>query len=338
MLVEGVGGPQMEAAGTSLLARMEHLSAVGLAEALHALPTHIGLLQRLKRRFAAGRYDAAVLVDYPGFHLRLARAAAQSGVPVLYYIAPQIWAWGPWRVSALRNRVGRLAVILPFEEPFFTERGVPTSFVGHPLLDRPPAPERDAARRALGVSARAAVLALCPGSRPTEIRRLWPVFRAAAERVRREVGSLEVVVAEAPCGIDRRDDSFRYWRGDPAVVLAAADAGLCKSGTTTLEAALAGMPMVVGYRLHPASYALARRLVRVPHVGLVNLIAGREVAPELLQTHAAPKALAEAALPLLDGAGPAARRQRAGFEAVRAALGRPGAARRVAGLITEIAA
>jgi lipid-A-disaccharide synthase len=336
--VDGVGGPHLEAAGATLMARMEHLSAMGLAEALHTAPRHLALLRRLARRFAAARYDAVVLVDYPGFHLRLARAAARRGTPVVYYIAPQLWAWGPWRVTALRRRVARLAVILPFEQPFFAARGVPTTFVGHPLLDRAAAPTRDAARRALGLSSGATVLALCPGSRPTETRRLWPAFRAAAHRLRRAVGDLEVVVLEAACGIRQREDSFRYWRGDPGVLLAAADAGLCKSGTTTLEAALAGMPMVVGYRLSAASYAVARRLVRVPYIGLVNLIAGREVSPELLQDRAGPTALAQAALPLLDRAGPEARRQRAGFETVRAALGTPGAASRVARLVTEAAA
>jgi lipid-A-disaccharide synthase len=338
MTVDGIGGPRMEEAGARVVARMEDLSAIGVAEALRSVPTHVALLAQLKRRFALEQYDLAVLVDYPGFHLRLARVARRRGVPVLYYIAPQLWAWGSWRLPALRRGVSHLATILPFEQEFFADRGIPTTFVGHPLLDRPAAPTRDAARRTLGVSNDVPLLSLSPGSRRAEVRRLWPALRRAAHRLRAAVPELEVVLLEAPCGVTPADPAFRVWRGDPAVVFAAADAGLCKSGTTTLEAALAGMPMVIAYRMHPASFALAKRVVSVPSVGLVNLIAGQSVAPELLQGEATPEALASAALPLLDPAGREARTQRAALEAVRSALGSPGAAGRVAELARELAA
>jgi lipid-A-disaccharide synthase len=336
--VEGIGGRRMDAAGVRLLARSEDLSAMGLAEAAHLVPAHLRLLSSLGRRLSGGRYDAAMLVDYPGFNLRLARTAARAGVPVLYYIAPQLWAWGRWRLGALRRRVRRVAVILPFEETFFGAHGVPATFVGHPLLDRAPAPERSAARRSLGVDADAPLLALCPGSRTAEVRRMWPVMRAAARRAREAVPELEVVVVEAPCGVSPRDESFRVWSGDTITALAAADAGICKSGTTTLEAAVAGMPMVIAYRMHPVSFALARRVVHLRYVGLVNLIAGRLIAPEYLQASARPETMAQAVLPLLDREGAPARAQRDGFEYVRGALGAPGAAQRVAELVGELAA
>lgn len=336
--VDGIGGPRMEEAGARLIARMEDLSAIGVAEVLRSVPAHVALLARLRRRFTLERYDLAVLVDYPGFHLRLARVAAGRGVPVLYYIAPQLWAWGAWRLPALRRSVSHLAVILPFEQAFFAGRGIPTTFVGHPLLDRPPTPTRDAARRVLGLGSDVPLLTLSPGSRRAEIRRLWPTLRRAAHRLREAVPDLEVLLLEAPCGVAPADEAFRVWRGDPAVAFAAADAGLCKSGTTTLEAALAGMPMVIAYRMHPASFALAKRVVSVPSVGLVNLIAGRGVAPELLQGEATPEALASAALPLLDPAGREASEQRDALETVRSALGSPGAAGRVAELGRELAA
>ncbi len=336
--VEGVGGPRMAAAGARLVTGIDRLAAVGLAESLHTLPAHLRLLRDLRRRLDEGRYDAAVLVDYPGFHLRVAAAARRAGVPVLYYIAPQLWAWGAWRLPALRSRVRHLAVILPFEEPFFSARRIPATFVGHPLLDRPPPPERTWARRLVGAPRQTPLLALFPGSRASEIGRLWPVFRAAARQLRHAIPELSVAVSAIPGQRHDGVDEFIRWEGDSSVLLAAADAGLCKSGTTTLEAALAGMPLVVAYRMHPLTFQLARWAVGVRHVSLVNLLVESDVTPELLQGAATPDALARAVLPLLDRDGPQARAQRAAFAAIRTALGSPGAAERVARLARELAA
>lgn len=338
MGVEGVGGDAMRAAGARLIAHADRLSAMGLCEAAASLPRHLGLLRRLTHALRTGRYTLAVVVDYPGFHLRVARAAARCGVPVLYYIAPQLWAWGRWRLPLLRAHVRRLAVILPFEQPFFRSRGVPSTFVGHPLLDHEPPPARLRARRQVGMPPEAPLLALFPGRRAAERRRLWPAFRIAARLLRRDLPGLEVAVAAADPGADAAEEGIRSWAGEPAVLAAAADAALCKSGTTTLEAALAGLPHVVAYRLHPVTYAVARGAVTVPHVGLVNLLAGRLVTPELLQAAATPERLARAVLPLLDRDGRPAREQREAFAAVRATLGTPGAGRRVAALALELAA
>ena len=337
--VEAFGGPKLEAAGAAVRDRMERYSAVGLVESLWKLPEHVRLLGRVRAAFRAGRYDLAILVDYPGYHLRAAAAAAEARVPVLYYIAPQLCAWGAWRVRRLAS-VRRLAVILPFEEPFFRERGVPTTFVGHPLRDRPPAPARAEARRVLGLDLARPVLGLFPGSRSQEVKHLWPTFRAAAGAVLARRPEVQVVVAGRPP--EGRGDAYpgagaiRIHTGDPVSVFAAADAGLCKSGTSTLEAALADMPMVIAYRLNPVSFRIAMRVIHVPHVGLVNLIAGREVAPELLQSAATPAALAEAVLPLLEPRSVAACRQREGLALVRERLGPPGAADRVAGIAAEL--
>jgi lipid-A-disaccharide synthase len=316
---------------------MEAFSVVGFVEAIEGIPRHYRLLQRTRRAFQAGRYDVAIFVDYPGYHLRAAAAAAAAGVPVLYYIAPQLWAWGAGRVRRLAAAVRQLAVILPFEEPFFRERGVPTTFVGHPLRDRPPAPSRAEARRALGLSLDRPVLGVFPGSRTQEVRRIWPIAREAARRVVAARPEVQVVVAGTKVATYPDPGSIHIATGDPALVFAAADAGLCKSGTTTLEAALADLPMVITYRLHPVSSFIAMRLLQVPWVGLVNLVAGELVCPELIQGAARPQALADVLLRLLDPQSPETRAQRAGLARVRDRLGPPGAADRVAALALELA-
>jgi lipid-A-disaccharide synthase len=333
--IEAFGGPALEAAGATVLDRMEHYSVFGFVEALWKLPAHVSLLGRLRAAFRAGRYDLAILVDYPGYHLRAAAVIAAAGVPVLYYIAPQMWAWAPGRVRRLAS-VRRLAVILPFEEAFFRDHGVPATFVGHPLCDRAPGPTRTEARRTLGLDPTRPVLGLFPGSRTQEVNRLWPVFRDAAAAVLAECPEVQVVVAGMPRGSYPAAGSIQIRDGDPLAVFAAADAGLCKSGTTTLEATLADVPMVIAYRVHPVSFAIATRLLRVRHVGLVNLIAECEVAPEFLQDAATAPKLAAAVLPLLDPQSDAARLQRAGLKLVRERLGPRGAADRVASIALEL--
>lgn len=334
--IEAFGGPQMAAEGATVLDRMEAFSVVGFVEALEGIPRHYGLLRRTRRAFRDGRYDVAVFVDYPGYHLRAAAAAAEAGIPVLYYIAPQLWAWGAGRVRRLARAVRHLAVILPFEEPFFRECGVPTTFVGHPLKDRPPPRPREEARRALSLDPGQPTLGVFPGSRAQEVRRIWPRVREAARLVCRVRPGVQVVVAGTRVASYPGAEAMRVVWDDPELVFAAADAGLCKSGTTTLEAALADLPMIITYRLHPVSNLIARRLLRVPWVGLVNLVAGEQLCPELLQAAASPSALADGVLPLLDANHPETRRQRAGLARVRDRLGPPGAAGRVARLALDL--
>jgi lipid-A-disaccharide synthase len=336
--VEGVGGPHLAAAGARLLARIEDLTVIGFVEVLRKLPAHLALLRRIRRRLAAGDVRLVVLVDYPGFHLRVAEAARRAGVPVLYYIAPQLWAWGERRVRRMAATVTRLAVILPFEEEFFTARGVPTTFVGHPLMDRAPLPAAEELRRALGLDPDRPVLGLFPGSRPQEVRHLWPAFREAAALVRRERPEVQLVAAASAGAAYPAADGVLLVRGRPAECFAAATAALCKSGTSTLEAAVAGTPMVVAYRMHPVSYRLARRLVRVPWIGMVNLVAGRQLAPELIQGDVTPAALARAVLPLLAESGAERRAQLEGLAEVRRRLGGAGAAARAADLARALLA
>jgi lipid-A-disaccharide synthase len=334
--VEALGGPEVRAAGAQVRWKMEDYSAFGLAEVLGSIPRHARLLTEWKRAFEARAWDLVVLVDYPGFHLRVAEAAKRAGLPVLYYVAPQLWAWRPGRAARLARGVDRLAVILPFEAGYFERLGIPATFVGHPLLDGAPWPTREEGRARLGVGAEERVVAIFPGSRAGEVRRLWPPMRDAAHRLLTSGRAGRILVAATDAGEYPGAEGMNLCRGEPRAVMAAADVVLAKSGTTTLECAIAGTPMVVAYAVHPVSAAIGRRLVKVPHVSLANLVAGREIVPELLQGDVTAERLVAEAAPLLErGSGPAAA-QRAGFDEVRRRLGGPGAARHVAELAAEL--
>src|SRR2546422_7561552 len=232
--LEALGGPLLERAGVRVLDRMEASSVVGFVEALAKIPAHYRLLSKMSRAFHDKRYDLVILVDSPGYHLRAAAAAAAAGIPVLYYIAPQMWAWGPNRVRKLAP-VNRLAVILPFEEAFFRERGVAATFVGHPLKDRPAPPARGDARRALGLDPARQALCRFPGSRAQEVKRHWGMFREAAARVAAARPDMQIVAAGTSDAEYPEPGAIRVHQGDPLLVFAASDAGVCKAGTTTVE-------------------------------------------------------------------------------------------------------
>lgn len=334
--IDAMGGSHLAQAGAHVTHPICALTAMGVGDVARRLHAHVRVLRQTQHALASGAYDLAVLVDYPGFNLRLARAARRAGVPVLYYIAPQLWAWGAWRASGLRRVIDRLAVILPFEESFFQGRGVQAHFVGHPLTERV-RPTREEARRRLGLDPGAPVLALLPGSRLDEVARHWPIFRDAAWRLRRSRPALHLLVAAHHGATYAGSRGTTLVWDDAETVLAAADAAMCKSGTATLQAALAGTPMVIAYRTHATTFALARRLVRVRSIGLVNLVLGERAAPELIQHDVTVEALARTAGELLEG-GPAAEQQRRLFADVHTRLGPPGTADRVADLARELVA
>jgi lipid-A-disaccharide synthase len=338
----GLGGDRMAAAGVELLAHVDQLAVMGFVEVLRHLPFFVDLMARVKTAMRERTPDLVLPIDYPGFNLRLARQARRAGHPVLYYIAPQVWAWHRSRMKQLARNTDRLAVILPFEEQLFRDAGANATFVGHPLLDagHDVAP-REPFLRELGLHPDRPVLALFPGSRAQEVERQLSVFSAAADRVRAHVPDVQPVIARSPA-VSPTTYATSHFPGtaDGATLLAHARAALVKSGTSTLQSALALTPLVVTYRVHPLTFFMARRLVRVPHVGLVNLVAGERLAPELLQSDATPERLAAALLPLLDLESAERARAIEGLRRVRAALAPPvpgvDAADRVADLAAEL--
>ncbi|HET9041262.1 MAG TPA: hypothetical protein VFN40_13875 [Gemmatimonadales bacterium] len=335
-IIEALGGPRMAAAGATIRYPMEGLAAFGLVEVVTKLGAHLRLLRALRADFRAHRYDLVILIDYPGFHVRVAEAARQAGTKVLYYIAPQLWAWRPGRARRFASAVDRLAVVLPFEQRFFGGLGLRSDYVGHPLVDRGAWPTRAEARARLGIPDDSRVLGIFPGSRQQEVGRLWRPFRDAALRLLDE-GRCDRVLVAGTAGGDYPDPGpLTILRADPIPVFAASDAALAKSGTTTLEAALADVPMVVAYKVHPLTWLMFQRLRTVEWVSLVNLVAERQVVPEMLQADAEAGPLADALRPLLDPRDPITLAQREGLALVRQRLGAPGATTRVVALADEL--
>jgi lipid-A-disaccharide synthase len=335
----GVGGDQMQAAGIRLIEHVSNLAHVGFVEPIK----HLGQYRRLRRDLAAhitsGSVALVILVDYGGFNMKIAEVAARAGVPVLYYIMPQVWASRAGRMRSLAQTVTRAAVILPFEEQLLRANGIDATFVGHPLLGRAEASESRAdARRAIGIDDEDRLLALFPGSRSQEIALHLDLFVATARELQRRDPALKVVVSAAPhVRIPPGQCPYPILSSSSFRLLRAADAAMCKSGTTTLEAAVALCPMVVAYRTDPITYAIASRVVKIPYIGLVNVVAGQRVAPEFIQNELVPATVADTLEPLLDRGNPVRQAMIDALDRVRGSLGEPGAAARVAAIALALA-
>lgn len=309
---EGVAGPRMLEAGCKTLFPMERLSVMGLTEVLGHLPELLGLRRELVRHFRDDPPDVFIGVDAPDFNLGLERRLREGGISTVHLVSPTVWAWRPGRVKGIRRAVDLMLCVFPFEEGFLREHGVPARFVGHPLADQIPLEvDQAAARSELGLEHEGPLIAILPGSRAGEMERLSGPFIESARLCLKAEPGLRFVV---PLVSARLRDQFEgvLQRIDPGLpitlvdgrsrtVIAAADCVLTASGTATLETLLLKRPMVVGYRVHPLTYHLVKGLglVKVPHVAMANLLAGRELAPELLQDRCRAELLAPALLGLL---------------------------------------
>ena len=343
----GIGGPQSEAEGLTSLFPMRELSLIGLAEVLPHLPRLIKRLNQTAEAALALKPDAVVTVDSPGFCLRLADRLRDSGIPIVHYVAPQLWAWRPGRAHKLATRVDRLMVLLPFEVPFFAGYGIKSIFVGHPAIESDSG-DGPGFRARHSIPAEATLLCVLPGSRAGEARRMLPVFGAALGLIKQNHPDLRVVIPVADTVTETVSLLTREWpfpvvlakMADRFDAFAASDAAMTKSGTVTLELALADVPMVVAYRVSPATAFLVRRMgVGVEHASLVNLLAGREVVPEFIQEDCTAERVAFGVEALLDS-GETREAQRRGFREVVAALGEahPGPSERAAKVVLDVIA
>jgi lipid-A-disaccharide synthase len=333
----GIGGRGLAGEGMRLIRDARELAIVGLFNVVRHLPMYLSAFRELTRELERERPDAVLLVDYPDFNLRVARACRRMGIPVAYYISPQLWAWRARRVRKIAARVDEMLVIFPFEKEFYERHGVPATYVGHPLVEQLAAiPRRDATppRRPWRI-------ALLPGSRRMEIDLLLDpmldaVGRIGADARARLILAPTVDRAGIAQTIAARGSDVEVVETGRLEELAASDVAICSSGTATLEAAILGVPAVVVYRLPPLTYALGRRLVRLPHFSLVNIVAGRAVVPELLQGEVEGGRIEAEARRLLDPANWTATRRE--LDRVRDQLGGGGASRRTAEKIATLVA
>jgi len=342
----GMGGPRMAEAGVELIADYHEVAVVGLAEVLHKIPSVVSVQRRLAREAVRRKASLAILIDSPDTHFGVARRLKKNGIPVGYFIGPQVWAWRAGRVRTIRRLVQRMVLIFPFEEKIYRDVGVPVDFVGHPLVDvvRPAMTRAEfAARYALHPSR--PIVALLPGSRRSEIALHLPRIVEACRRLGSSMGAtgIQFVLAAAPGlsaddfarHVDQPEIKITRVEGATYDALAAADCAIVASGTATVEAALLGTPMVVIYRVTPLSAFILRRMIRTPFIGMVNLIAGKLVVPELIQDQFTPAAVEREIRRYLES--PSAREEtRAALSQVRARLGPGGAIERAADVFARM--
>ena len=340
----GVGGEHLGRMGMKLLYHSQSLSVVGITEVLFKIRSILKALRGLKQSLDQERPDLIILIDFPDFNLRLAKIAHRKGIPILYYISPQVWAWRPKRVKLIAQWVKKMVVLFPFEVPFYEAAGVDVEWVGHPLLDIvKPTLSKEVAFQRFGLDPKRKTIALLPGSRTHEVKRLLPPLLASAQLLGKEIPDLQFIIPLAP-GIHQKTLSpwmrnifvpVKVVEGWAYEVMNLSELLITASGTATLEAALLGKPMVIVYKVSFFSYWIGRALIQVDHIGLVNLVAGKEIAPELIQKDVNPQRIAEEALRILRD--PILRRRMTeSMAGVRQSLGELGAAQRAACIVTSM--
>ncbi|RMG58684.1 MAG: lipid-A-disaccharide synthase [Gammaproteobacteria bacterium] len=340
----GMGSRHMREAGVELLVDADEVSVMGVWEVLVKYPHLRERLGFLRRQMLARRPDLLVLVDFVEFNLKLAEAAKAAGIPVLFYVSPQIWAWRPGRVKKIGERIDMMATIFPFEVPYYREAGIPVRYVGHPLVDEVRIEEtKEEARSALGLEDGGPLIGLLPGSRQSEVARILPILLDSAELIRAQHPDARFVIPVAHTirremieeRIAESGLPVQVVDGQSHRVMRASDVVVTASGTATLEVALVGTPMVIVYRLAALSHLILSRLVTINHVGLPNIVAGREIVREFIQGDARPEAIAEEALRILDD--PAYRhRLLEGLAEVRTLLGEGRGPERIAQVADEM--
>jgi len=338
----GMGGPQMRAAGVEIVMDSAEVAVVGITEIVKHLPSLLKAMDKIVTEAGRRKPALAILTDFPGFHLRLARKLKPKGIRNVYYICPQFWAWRPWRVKLIRRRFEKALCIFPFEKDFFSNAGISTEFIGHPLVGEVNhTKDRKRFCEEQGLAPESALVTVLPGSRTGEMMHHLPVLQEACARIHAKMPAQFVIAAAHPKDVELLQAGWpagmklRVVAGETYNALAAADAVIVSSGTATVEAALLDAPMVVVYRVSPLTAALAKPLVRTPYFAMVNLIAEKQVVSELVQDDFTPDKVAKETLRLLQE--PNARAEvRAGLAEVRKRLGPPGAVKRAAEAIAVL--
>jgi lipid-A-disaccharide synthase len=340
----GIGGERMKKAGVEILVDSADMAVVGLVEVLANYRFLKGVLDQMRNELRQRRPDMLILVDYPDFNLRLAKTAKELGIKVLYYISPQIWAWRQKRVFKIKKLVDMMAVVFPFEVPFYEQAGVPVRFVGHPLVDEVRSKlSHEQAEQEFGLDSSRPVLGLFPGSRRSEIKRLLPILLESAALVHKQRPDVQFILPRASTlseefltpYLSETDLDIHVIPGRSYDVTRACDAIVSASGTATLEIALMQVPLVVIYKIASLSYRIVSRMLKIDHVALCNIVAGERVVPELIQHDATPQRISHAALELLTNNDKAAA-MRQHQEVVREKLGGSGGSRNVAELALEL--
>ena len=340
----GVGGDNLARTGMKLLYHCQALSVVGVTEVLFKLPSILKALREVRESLDREKPRLIILIDFPDFNLQVAKIGNQKGIPVLYYISPQVWAWRPKRVKLIAERVKKMVVFFPFEVPLYKAAGVDVEWVGHPLVDivRTALPKEEAFRK-FGLDPQRRTIGLLPGSRIHEVKRLLPPLLAAAGLLRKEMPDLQFVIPLAP-GLS--EETISLWmRNNPVPVkliqgwtydvMNLSELLILASGTATLEAAILRKPMIIIYKVSLLSSWVGRAMIRVKHIGLVNLVAGKGIAPELIQKDITPKRIAEEALRILRDS---SLRQKMveSMREVRDRLGEPGASHRASRIVLSM--
>ena len=341
-LLFGVGGDAMQKQGVRIIVDAKTLAVVGITEVLTKLATIYRGFVAVKKTLGSHKPDLLILIDFPDFNFHVAAVAKKRNIPILYYISPQLWAWRQNRVKKIKRLVDHMAVILPFEAAFYRQNQVPVTFVGHPLLDsNPPAPKRQAAV----TSSNQPVIGLLPGSREKEVSTLLPVMLQAAMQIKRRLPSARFAVscsesihADLVTGVVNPYASsldVKIIKGEVVQIFEQSQLLVAASGTVTLEAALYGVPTVIVYKVSPLSYWLGKRLIKVKHIGLVNLIVQKELLPELIQEHASPESIAKTVTGMIKDR-EKLRHIKKELLGVKDLLGGAGASDRVAGIALDL--
>jgi len=339
----GLGGKKMEDAGVRLYYNLVDIAVLGLFEVLKKYRTFRKIFDDIVKKLDEEKFDCVILIDYPGFNLRFAKYVKKKGIPLLYYISPQVWAWGKGRIRAIKTLINKIVVLFKFEEELYSAKGLNAEFVGHPLLDLvKPAITKEESYGAFGLKKNKKTVVFFPGSREFEVRALLPIMIKAAELIKRDYPAVQFLMVRLPSLkkdifdniLKGAEPEIKLIEGRSYDAIEASDLMIIKSGTGTLEATILARPMIIAYKASFLTYIFTRLVIRLPYIGLVNVIAGKKVVPEFLQYNARAGLIAKEAISILSDSSKADEMKKQ-LRGIKKRLGEPGANERAAGTVLK---